>query len=73
MISTKLHGTWVRLKGTKDEGRIGYYDKDTKLVWVVWEKGGASGHSPAALTRLTRWEPRPWYKVKGVDTTNLFD
>lgn len=64
--SLKLHGVWVRLKGTDREGRIAYYDHKTEMVWVVWDDGGASGCTVPELLRLRQWEPAPWYKRKVV-------
>ncbi len=75
MISFKKHGYWVRLKGSDREGRISYYDRDTRLVWVVWEPDnytmndhkykpkvpGASGHRPQELV-FTPFEPGPWIR-----------
>ncbi len=70
-----MHGAWVRLKDSTLEGRIAYYDKDTKLVWVVWDMGkymlgkhsykmkqpSASGHSVDKLLYLSRYEHSPWW------------
>ena len=68
-FSHKLHGVWVRLKGTDQEGRIAYYDHKTKLVWVVWDGGGASGCEVKDLLRLRQWEPDPWYKEEVLQRT----
>jgi hypothetical protein len=73
-ISLKMHGHWVRHKKFGWEGRIAYYDKNTRLVWVVWDpnyqsknkwkqKGTHSGgHKASELTLLKGYEPEPWYK-----------
>ena len=50
----KLHGTWVRHKETNEEGRIAYYDSETKLVWVVWETEGARGCRVKDLVKLNQ-------------------
>lgn len=83
--SYKKHGYWVRLKGSDREGRISYYDRESGLVWVVWEPdnytmGGhkykqktvsASGCRPEELV-YTPFEPDPWFPSikKGLDKEN---
>jgi hypothetical protein len=65
-LSYKLHGVWVRDKILRSVGRISCYDRETGLVWVVWQKDkwrnapGAGGVPPERLLRLTRYEPDPW-------------
>lgn len=72
-FSFKKHGYWIRLKGSTRTGRISYFDKKDRLVWVVWTSEkytmgghtykphiqGASGHSPDKLVYIPI-EPSPW-------------
>lgn len=66
-FSHSKHGVWVRHKETGEEGRIGYFDRKTRLYWVVWDPAfsnrktyGASGVPARKLIRL-RYEAEPWY------------
>ena len=73
--SHKLHGHWVKLKDSTRYGRIGYYDRKTKLVHIVWDpvKYGWKGYlfkesaysstaeNPEDLVLVRKWEPEPWY------------
>ena len=63
------HGYWVIHKETRRKGRVGYYDKEEKTVWVVWppykRKSSSSGHSPDELSWVKR-DPEPWYDMEAI-------
>lgn len=77
-LSYNAHGVWVRHKTMHHlVGRIGYYDKVARKVWVVWEPAtyttesgvkikqktySSSSYPTDQLLRLTGYEPEPWYK-----------
>lgn len=71
--SYKKHGHWVVHKELRWEGKIAYYDRKTKLVWVLWDpqftpkkwkkafKGYASSGHPVSELATLPYEPDPWF------------
>ncbi len=72
-LSYKAHGVWVRHKKMGHVGRIAYYDRERKLLAVVWEPAtkteskwpskirSASLVPKGDLVKLKGYDPEPWY------------